>query len=269
MSQAQQEESAVYIKELIESEAFQDIHTQFEGRLHPKLIAFSTKRARHVARERSEGLHCDSVEELWEALPDFGGINYIALTGEPDGEGVKSIHLNFAAIAFIRDPRREGWHVLMLDQYILARPDIDALTDITDRAPSDYMSHHFGAITQMLMGTRRRERHPILSIRYGDGGIGKYRNPEELYHNLEERGIIERSGLEAAMTWLSVIIDYQSLPMQSTDARTEGMQIISPAAISHGYRLWKTHPEDIFTVWDDEYESEEDSGAEATSEELE
>ena len=35
--------------------------------------------------------------------------------------------------------------------------------------------------------------------------------------------------------------------------RTEGMQIISAAAVSYGTRLWKIHPKDTFTGWDDEY----------------
>ncbi len=45
----------------------------------------------------------------------------------------------------------------------------------------------------------------------------------------------------------------ENQPIHPGDMRTEGMQIISAAAVSYGTRLWKIHPKDTFTGWDDEY----------------
>ncbi len=99
--------------------------------------------------------------------------------------------------------------------------------------------------------------------------MGQYRNPEELHHNLEERPVIKRNGLATAMKWLAMVADHQNLPIQSSDARTKGMQIVSPAAISYRLRLWKNRPQDTNSERDGEdgddkdSDFEEDTGAPA------
>ena len=145
----------------------------------------------------------------------------------------------------------------MLDEHILVRPDIDTLADITDRPPSDYMTHHFGPISQMLTRPKRMGQRPILSIRYGDGGLGRFHAPEELTHNVEKRTLMDRVGLVTAINWLVKITDGQNTPIQPMDPRTRGMQIINLEAVNYGSRLWKTHPDDSDSEWEDNRESDD------------
>ncbi len=49
------------------------------------------------------------------------------------------------------------------------------------------------------------------------------------------------------------MVAHENLLIHPSDIRTRDMQIISPAAVNYGIRLWKTYPRDIATGWDDEY----------------
>ena len=100
-------------------------------------------------------------------------------------------------------------------------------------------------------------QRPILSIRYGDGGLGRFHTPEELAHNVEERTLMDRVGILTAVNWLIKITDGQNTPIQSMDPRIRGIQIINLEAVNYGFRLWKIHPDDSDTEWEDDGESDE------------
>ena len=44
-------------------------------------------------------------------------------------------NLQFEAIVFIADSEIIGWHVLMLNKHILARPEVDTFTDFHGPSP--------------------------------------------------------------------------------------------------------------------------------------
>ena len=71
-------------------------------------------------------------------------------------------------------------------------------------------------------------------------------------HNVEERPIMDRVGIRTAVNWLVKITEGQNTPIQPMDPRIRGMQIINLEAVNYGRRLWKIHPDDSDTEWEDE-----------------
>ncbi|KAF6238656.1 hypothetical protein HO173_003162 [Letharia columbiana] len=201
--------------------------------VHPRAVAFRSK----YLKERANGIaDLDTIEELWDALPRTRESNYFALIADPhDRDSAGNASLTFQAIAFLHDENAPGWHILMFDEHILEESDVQGLSDFIDWAPSRYIASQFGAIAQMMTVSARRERHPVITIRYGDAG-GQGAPPLEIEgggHNF-----LNNIGILSALSWIHATAALNNTPIKPSDGRARGFQIINLAAVHSGVTQW-------------------------------
>ena len=223
--------SASYLLERLVKHIFVDYRVHYHVTLHPKVVAYPSR----FSPVSLGGDYCCTIEELWRALP-LDETNYLALLVKPEAAAINdnAERLRFNAIAFIRARRLQGWHVLMFDEHTRSRRDVIVtdLSDFTDWPLNHYMTGHFAAIAQMLRSPAKELTHPIVSIRYGDGGL----RPRE--GQQQQGGTFGRTGLSKALLWLEQCNEEGAVQLQPIDGRTRGMQIISEDTVFAEPRFW-------------------------------
>ena len=112
-------------------ENLQYIKQTTHAKIHPKIIQYTSRYTRVGAPGHEFG---DTVEDLWNALPREQTHNLFALVGdvseEIEVEGPSQV--NFGAVAFIKDAKYRGWHVILLDNHRQIEPYEEGHYDVTD-----------------------------------------------------------------------------------------------------------------------------------------
>lgn len=98
------------------------------------------------------------------------------------------------------------------------------------------MTNQLSAIAQMVHTSERQQKHPVLTIRYGDANIGRDSLPANDLEAMECTAM--DTGLKMALAWLARMGASHNEPLQPTDPRVRHMQIINLAAVDTGLPLW-------------------------------